>query len=424
MSKKIGISLLIILGAMALILVIVINTTGMNIKIELYYYKQEIKDTLKEMCTAFSAMYPGINIETIMVPDESYGYLKSLMVSGNAPDIIQLQSYDAVFEFSKAGYLLDLSSEPVISLTSKKWLSAVSREGKVYGLPMDFSGIGIFYNKEIFGKYGLTPPNTYLELKRICGVLKGYGIHPFAGMLKANWAAGHFLTLVHATLAKSNSRIREWIKNMDSCKASWADPINTDMLFNIMDFYKLNLDPRAPAMTWHEQQAAFAQGEAAMMVQGLWIYSPLIATNPDLDCGFIPFPLTNNPGETKFYADIDSVFALSASAGKRKQEAAKKFLAWLSSEEAIAFWTKKCRLISTFTSADLSTLAPPFHDLMTHIGKNGYYEWEFCRYPVSMYKNYVKNSARAYLLGISKRTDVIAALDNAWRKERKCYEGQ
>jgi len=422
MPKKIVIIFFIILGTTALILIIVFNTRTGNTKISLYVYKQEIENCLPEMCAAFTARHPGISMETIIVPDESYWYLKTLMESGNAPDIIQLQSYNLVFEFARAGYLLDLSNEPVISLVSKKWLPAVSLESRVYGLPMDFSGIGIFYNKEIFGKYDLEPPTTYLDLKKVCSILKSKGIHPFAGMLKANWSAGHFLTLLHATLAKSNSAIREWINNMDSCNVSWADPVNTDMLFNIMDFYKLNLDPRAPAMTWHEQQAAFAHGEAGMMVQGLWMYNPLLTTNPDMDCGFIPFPLTNDPGETKFYADVDSVFALSASSGKKKQEAAKKFLAWLSSEEAIALWIKKCRLISSFTDADFSTQAPPFRDLLVHIRDNGYYEWEFCRYPVSVYKDSVKNSARAYLLGTSGRADVITTLDNAWKKERKCYE--
>jgi raffinose/stachyose/melibiose transport system substrate-binding protein len=422
MSKKIFISLSVILGTVVLIAVMIFIIMAGKIKMTLYYHKQEIKDGLMEMCTAFSAKYPGISIKTMMVPDESYGYLKSLMVSGNAPDIIQLQSYNMVFEFAQAGYLLDVSHEPVIALTQEKWLPSVSWENKVYGLPMDFSGIGIFYNKEIFETYNLIPPRTYPELKRVCGILKSNGIHPFAGMLKANWSAGHFLTLLHSSLAKSNSMIGEWIKDMDLCQTSWGNPINTDTLFNIMDFYRLNLDPRAPAMTWHEQQAAFAYGETAMMVQGLWIYNSLFITNPGMDCGFIPFPVSNNPGDAKFYADIDSAFAISASAAKKKQQAAKKFLMWLSTDEAIAIWTKKCRLVSTFTGADLSALGPPFHDFMEHIGENGYYEWEFCRYPVSVYKDNVKNSARTYLLGKSRRTDVIAEVDHAWKRERRCHD--
>jgi raffinose/stachyose/melibiose transport system substrate-binding protein len=420
MSKKVLISISIILGFTAILCAVVLNGTAAQVQLELYFYKAEIKDSLKEMCTVFSSRYPGIRIKTMMMPDESYGYLTSLMVSGNSPDIIQLQSYDLVFEFARAGYLLDLSNEPVISRTQEMGLPAVTWEGKIYGLPMDFSGIGIFYNKKIFETYNLRPPATYPELKKICGIVKTYNIHPFAGMLKANWSAGHFLTLLHATLVHSNQEILTWLNNMNSCEASWGDPVNIDMLFNIMDFYKLNLDPRSPSMTWHEQQEAFARGEAAMMVQGLWIYNSLITTNPELECGFIPFPLTNDVHETKFYADIDSVFALSALVNNKKQEAAKKFLTWLSSEEAVTMWTTKCRLISTFKDADLSTLSPVFHSLMTHTRKYGYYEWEFCHYPVSMFNDAVKNSAQAYLLGKTSRKEVIAALDRAWRKEKKC----
>ena len=387
-------------------------------KLNLFFYKQEIKDALREMCDAFSAKYPDITIETEMVPNDSITVLKTRLASGKAPDIIQLQSYSQVFEFAKAGYLLDLSKEKVISKVIDSSKAAVTYNGKVYALPMDFAGIGIIYNKKIFTKYGLEAPETYRDLRRVCSTLKKNGVTPFAGLLKANWSAGHFITLLHGTLTGSTSKTMDWIKKMDTGKASWADPVDVDELFNIMDFYKQNMDSNAVEMDWNEQQAAFANEKAAMMVQGLWSYGAAIGTNPKLDCGFVPFPATNNKKDTKFYADVDSTFALSATASRSKAEAAKKFLEWLSSREAIKMWTEKCKLTSTFKGADMSALDAPFNDLMSSVNKNGAYIWEFSIYPVSAFEDAAKNGAQAYFFGQKSKEDVVKYIDETWRKEQ------
>ena len=395
----------------------VFNLISAKEKLSLFFYKQEIKDALKDMCDAFSKENPDITIETEMVPNDSITVLKTRLASGRAPDIIQLQSYNQVFEFAKAGYLLDISKERVISKVIKSSKAAVTYNGKVYALPMDFAGIGIIYNKKIFKKYGLQPPTTYRELRRVCSTLKKNGITPFAGLLKANWSAGHFITLLHGTLTGSTDKTMKWINKMNSGKGSWADPVDVDTLFSIMDFYKQNMESNAVEMDWNEQQAAFASEKAAMMVQGLWSYGAAIGTNPKLDCGFIPFPATNNKRDTKFYADVDSTFAISATSSPSKIKAAKKFLDWLSTKQGIKMWTEKCKLTSTFKGADMSALDAPFNDLMSSVNKNGAYIWEFSIYPVAVFEDAAKNGAQAYFFGQESKEDVIRYIDELWRKE-------
>uniref|UniRef100_UPI0038F62985 extracellular solute-binding protein n=1 Tax=Streptomyces galilaeus TaxID=33899 RepID=UPI0038F62985 len=51
----------------------------------------------------------------------------------------------------------------------------------VYAVPyQNVSLAGIFYNKEIFEKYGLSEPKTLGDLENICKTLKDNGITPFA----------------------------------------------------------------------------------------------------------------------------------------------------------------------------------------------------------------------------------------------------
>jgi raffinose/stachyose/melibiose transport system substrate-binding protein len=401
---------------LVLILVLISsNTLAANeVKLNLFFYKQEIAKELKEMTEAFQKTHPNITIDLEIVPNDSMTVLKTRMSSGQAPDIIQLQSYANVFEFANAGWLLDLSKEPVMAKVVPDTKNSVTYKGKAYALPMDVAGIGIIYNKDIFKKYGLKPPATFNELKNVCATLKKNKVTPFASMFKVNWSLGHFLSMVHTTLA--GPKVLPWIEAMNSGKGSFADPVDVKELFMILDFYKANSDPRAAEFDWDEQQASFAKGEAAMMVQGLWSYGAAIGTNPKLNCGFIPFPCTNNAKDTKLFADVDSTFALSAASSPEKTKAAKAFLEWLGTPEAIKMWVEKCKLVPTFKGADVKSMDSPFQDLVAYLNSGKTNPWAFSMYPVAAFEDATKNGAQEYLFGRKNAGQVVKYIDDTWRK--------
>lgn len=388
-----------------------------TVKLDLFFYKQEITKQLKEMTEAFTKTHPHIVIDLEIVPNDSMTVLKTRMSSGQAPDIIQLQSYANVFEFANAGWLLDLSHEPVLAKVVPGTKNAVTYKGKVYALPMDVAGIGIIYNKDIFKKYGLKPPATFSELKAVCATLKKNKVTPFASMFKVNWSVGHFLSMVHTTLA--GPKVLPWIDSMNAGKGSFADPVNVKELFKILDFYKANSDPKAAEFDWNEQQAAFAKGEAAMMVQGLWSYGAAINTNPKLNCGFIPFPCTDNVADTKLFADVDSTFAISATSSPEKIKAAKAFFGWLGTPEAIQMWVEKCKLVPTFKGADVKSMDAPFQDLVFYLNSGKTNPWAFSMYPVAAWEDATKNGAQEYLFGRKNARQVIQYIDATWRKAVK-----
>lgn len=387
------------------------------VKLNLFFYKQEINAQLKEMAAVFSKAHPDVTIDLEMIPNDSMAVLRSRMASGQAPDIIQLQSYSAVFEFAQAGWLQDLTKEPVIAKVVPGTKNAVTYKGKVYALPMDVAGIGIIYNKDIFNKFALKPPATFNQLRTVCATLKKNKVTPFASMFKVNWSLGHFLSMVHTTLA--GPKVLPWIDSMNSGKGSFADPVNVKNVFRMLDFYKANSDPKAAEFDWNEQQAAFAKGEAAMMVQGLWSYGAAIGTNPKLNCGFIPFPCTNNVKDTKLFADVDSTFALSASSSPEKAKAAKAFLEWLGTPEAIKMWVEKCKLVPTFKGADVKSMDAPFQDLVSCLNSGKTNPWAFSMYPVSAFEDATKNGAQEYIFGRKNAQQVVDYFDETWRKTLK-----
>lgn len=386
-----------------------------KVNLDLFFYKQEIVKQMGELTTAFTKSHPNITISLEIVPNESMAVLRTRMAGGKAPDIIQLQSYSAVFEFARAGWLADLTAEPVMKKVVPGTLNAVTYRGRVYALPMDVAGIGIIYNKDIFHKYGLKPPRTFSELVKVSEALKKQGVTPFASMFKVNWSLGHFISMVHTTLA--GPKLMPWLERMNEGKASFADPIDRAQLFRMMDFYKANSDRNAAEMDWNEQQAAFAGGKAAMMVQGLWSYGAAIATNPKLKCGFVPFPATEDPAANKLFADVDSTFAIAATSSPAKTKAAKQFLEWLATPEAVKIWVEKCKLVPTFKGADVRAMDAPFQDLVSYLNEGETNPWAFSMYPVAVFEDACKNGAQEYMFGRKNPDQVIQYIDEVWRRE-------
>lgn len=396
------------------ILVCLASLAAAPLELEMYYYKQENQEGLKKLTEAYTAK-TGVKISLLIVPNDADATMAARAAQGKLPDILQMQTYARVWEYASKGFVLDLSSQPVMKKIVASSKASVTYNGKIYALPMDYAGIGIIYNKEIFAKYGLKAPTTARELERVCATLKKNGVTPFAGLLAENWSAGHFITLVHTSLlvGEKKTPVDKFVADMKAGKTSYG-VVDTAKLFAALDFYRDNMDPKAAEWGWNEQQAAFAQGKAAMMVQGLWSYGAAIATNPKLDCGFVPYPVFNKASDNKMYADIDSCFGVSAQSPKAKQEAALAFLEWLASPEAQKIWIEDYKLVPAFKGANLSSMKQPFQDLLSSVDKNGAYPWAFSSYPTVVFEDACKNGAQQYMFKKIAADKVIANVDAAW----------
>lgn len=385
-----------------------------KISLELYYYKQENDAGLKNLVKKFESENPNISIDMLIVPNDADAQMSARAEQGDLPDILQMQSYSRVTEYASKGYLRDLSKEDCMKNVIPSSLASGSYNGKQYALPMDYAGIGIIYNKDIFSKVKIEAPKTYEDLVDVCDALKEAEYVPFAGLLKENWSVGHFITLVHtALLAEKNIEPAKFIADMNAGKASYGD-VDTDKLFKIIDFYKNNMNNNASEMGGNEQQQSFAKGEAAMMVQGLWSYIDAKKFNADLNAGFIPFPVYSDESKNKFYADVDSTFGISSQSSLEKQEAAVRFLNWLSSEEGKTMWVNEYKLTHSFKGGEFSSLGAPYADLMASVAEKGSYVWAFSQYPSEVFEDACKNGAQKYMMNAENKDAVIKNIDARW----------
>jgi raffinose/stachyose/melibiose transport system substrate-binding protein len=381
------------------------------VQLSMSFYKQEITQTLPKLLEAFTKANPGVVITTAIYPNDGGATLAAAAASGKLPDIMQQPAYSAVIENAKNGYVLDLSAQPIMASVIDGAKPSVTYKGKLYALPMDFAGIGIIYNKDIFAKFGLTPPTTFLELQKVAETLKKNKVTPFSGLLK----------MLHSSMLGAkigNEGIFKFVADMNTGATSWDKEVDIAGIFKIMDWYKSAMAKSAVEMAWDQQQAAYIKGEAAMMVQGLWAL-PNAKDNPSLNSGFVPFPWSNKAEENRFFADVDSTFTVSAQSKPEKQAAALKFINWLASPEAVRIWTSDIQLTSTFKGADVSSMPKPFQELMASVNKSGSYPWVFSMMPTPTWEQAVKNGAHGYVLGKMKPADIVKEINESWKTNYK-----
>jgi multiple sugar transport system substrate-binding protein len=117
---------------------------------------------------AFEKEYPNVKVNYVNAGtgNDQYTKLQNVIKAGSgAPDVAQIE-YQALPQFALPGSLVDLRQYGFDSFqsayTPSTWTAVHAGDG-LYGLPQDSGPMALFYNKEVFDKYGLTVPKTWEE---------------------------------------------------------------------------------------------------------------------------------------------------------------------------------------------------------------------------------------------------------------------
>jgi raffinose/stachyose/melibiose transport system substrate-binding protein len=105
----------------------------------------------------------------------------------------------------------------------------------------------------------------------------------------------------------------------------------------------------AASRAYGDGNLAFARGEAAMYLQGPWVFGELAKTDPDLQLGTFPLPMTDDPDDRKVRVNLD--LALWIPEGSRNQEAARDFVAFLMRPEQMDAFNAQFLGFGTTTDA-------------------------------------------------------------------------
>jgi raffinose/stachyose/melibiose transport system substrate-binding protein len=319
-------------------------------KIEYFSMKREIYDILEKLIADFEKENPNIDVEQTLVPDADR-ILATRISGGDTPEIFSNWPTPTWKAQVDAGYIMELTGSSIFSRISDDARAAVQRNGKDYMVPIAWSTMGVFYNKDIFAKYNLVPPRTFEELLRICETLKSNGITPF---------------LING---KEIERTRQ---AMDVYISSMADykTLENDIIAGRVDMNKpygqqvRQLGARLVQLVSHAQSDVlgsgndqllndFATGRGAMQIDGSWSIPMIQKANPNMNFSMFPFPGVN-AADTVATVGIDYALCLSSTA--KHPEESKKFLEFMVRAASGQYYAEKDGSISCLRG--ISYVAP------------------------------------------------------------------
>ena len=126
----------------------------------------------KDIVTAFEKQYPNVKVNLVNAGtgNDEYTKLQNAIKAGSgAPDVAQIEYY-ALPQFALTGSLADLATTASASLKSDfaqpRSGTPCTRAAARTALPQDSGPMALFYNKEVFDKYGLDRTDDLGRVRR------------------------------------------------------------------------------------------------------------------------------------------------------------------------------------------------------------------------------------------------------------------
>lgn len=272
----------------------------------------------------FEAENPGITVNQMSYPstDKKQEYSKTLFATGQMPDVTfagleDLKLLDDVF--------LDLP-ETLYSILDDTATS--KRDGKVYTMPTSrYIMLDVFYNKDIFEKYTLTPPNTWDEFIQINETLKENGVTPF---VEAGQGVSGFMLHNPMMTVMMNEVDPNYPQKLVSGELKFNGPEVTAIAERFQSLWDEGYYHEGSlSFTGAQKDEKFMEGSAAMAIHGIF-NSKKYAEGSDFNVGWFSLPGVESAEMYPVMYGED----LGVSADTEHPEEALKLVEYMFSDEA------------------------------------------------------------------------------------------
>ena len=344
-----------------------------------------------------------INLE-MPSSDTAQQLLQARLSSGDSPDIYSLHAIADIPSYYEAGYLEDLSGSEFTNTVYGSVLEAVTYDEKVVALPLENLAWGYLYNKDMFDQYDLTPPQTLSEMETVVNTLNANGETAFELAFQESWIPQLMMALALGGMI--NSEEVDFIDNMNAGTGSYSD---IDEVFGIIDLIYANGTDRAFETGSAAGSADFANGEAAMWVQGPWMAESILDVNPDLNFGVAPLPVTDNASSTMI--NLSTSTSLGLSPDCEDKDVAIKLLNFILDEEHSNDLFSELKFNPLSTVHTYETL-PWIDEAMTYVADGKAYLEQALPNGVT---DETAIMLQEYYSGTKTKQEVIDAIDAVWR---------
>jgi multiple sugar transport system substrate-binding protein len=287
------------------------------------------KKAMEGLIADFEKANPDIKVKWNNFDHEGYKSAIRNFLTADAPDVAAWYAGNRMAPYVKAGLFEDVSDVWAANGLDDQLKSAaasLTMDGKKWGVPYTYYQWGIYYNKDVYKKAGVSVPKNWAEFVANCEKIKAAGADCLTTGTKALWPGAGIFDYI-------NMRTNGYEFHMDltAGRVKWTDP-KVKAAFAEWAKVVPYMSANAAAIDWQDAAALLSQGKAANYVMGNFAVDTFKKggmTNDNL--GFMVFPEITAGIPRSEEAPTDT-FHIPAAA-KNKADA-KKFLAFVASADA------------------------------------------------------------------------------------------
>ncbi|WP_243232038.1 ABC transporter substrate-binding protein [Microbacterium sp. CIAB417] len=338
--------------------------------LDFFQFKGEALEDFAEIIDAFEAENPDIRVVQNQVAD-SETLIRTLLVKDRTPDVITLNANGNFGKLAEAGVFYDFSDEPVLDTINPGVQEILAQlgtaPGEVNSLGYVNNANGIIYNRAIFQEQGLDVPETWDELIALCETLVERGITPFATSLAENWTAMPSWNGIGAYYSQDGffDEMRAEGEDVGADAQVSFEKDFPEAMARQAELFQYSQDGYRGA-SYDDSTSLFAQGGAAMMLQGIWALSPVKAVNPDIEAAIFPYPVPEDPADRMLVSGVDVTVTMARDTPHREE--ALRFIEYLFRPDVIERFAASQTMVPSVIGAELSddpalqSIAPYFDE--------------------------------------------------------------
>ena len=312
---------------------------------------------LNKVVDMFNKQNPDIVVHATAFENTAYETaLRTAFAGGKPPDIAEVNGGSDAFQYAQSNQLLDLTDfvKQFQPLLRPGLETMYTYGGKAYGVLWGLKvGNVLYYNPGMLKQQGIDPDSlkTWEGFMAACQKFLDAGITPIAFGDRDKWTGNHYFThLLHSTLSKQEYDAIG-LQTLDpSVKSSlkWSDP----KALRAWQLFKDAADKKyftSGYLSDDNDTAAglFFAGKAPFYSTGSWGVGMAKAQNADSHVALTLFPPVSDSPEPTAIVTNSLIFTIPNTT--KDAEAAKKFLAFLTSEQVQRLYVEENFDMSPYT---------------------------------------------------------------------------
>lgn len=283
---------------------------------------------------AFNAEHAGqikLNIEEIAGDQAYVDKMKTYLSMKDLPDLVFTGGYNLLDDALTANALVDLTpyfteDEEFASRFFDDDVDYNSRDGKIYGVPVERQPITYFYNKDLFAQAGIAAPAaTWDDFMGQLQKLKDAGITPVSmDTLESGWLSSLWLSSMIGTLSEDGN---DWMNQ--SMPTDYMQPEVIQAVGYVQKMLQEYTTSDALGGKYEHGANNFLNGETALIANGPWMVGDFYGKGDDAFAQKIGTALYPNDGI--FSGSMPGY--LVGSKDKAHADAAMEFIKFVTSPE-------------------------------------------------------------------------------------------